>query len=386
MGLIKSQMKNITYSKILNLFRQIVERFPTSHIILFILGCTSIIILFAVKRYCDIKFPFLSSGSPVFSDENFVYHIAVFISTFIILKGLFVFSENANSIKETKRSYQREISILVILITLVVFLYLFFFYPSVLSLLVINKDNEEGPLEWISFLFLIFGSVLFIMSFLKRGKGQNSFPIIRWTLISFALLLLIMAMEEISWGQNIFGWKTPSFFGNNYQNETNLHNFDAKGVDGWISTVYYLGYFLLLVLLPFLSITFSDISDYSFLKFFISKPYIIILGAIPCAFNGPFLNTTIFYRMFLFSSLSILIILVFAKRNDLLKGYYIITAILIVLIQSIFLFFGKTITEYGIQVSEYSELFSQYSLMLYAFDVFNKLKHSNTTNQNLILT
>ena len=37
--------------------------------------------------------------------------------------------------------------------------------------------------------------------------------------------LLVMTMEEISWGQRLFGWQTPQIWcGINHQSETNLHN------------------------------------------------------------------------------------------------------------------------------------------------------------------
>ena len=44
--------------------------------------------------------------------------------------------------------------------------------------------------------------------------------------------------EEISWGQHIFRWQTPSFFSNlNHQNETNIHNisslFNASSNRAW---------------------------------------------------------------------------------------------------------------------------------------------------------
>ena len=40
-----------------------------------------------------------------------------------------------------------------------------------------------------------------------------------------ALVWFVFAMEEISWGQRIFGWDSHEMFAQiNYQNETNLHN------------------------------------------------------------------------------------------------------------------------------------------------------------------
>jgi hypothetical protein len=43
--------------------------------------------------------------------------------------------------------------------------------------------------------------------------------------LSVALALALIALEEISWGQRIFGWEASGPFASNYQHETNLHNF-----------------------------------------------------------------------------------------------------------------------------------------------------------------
>ena len=63
----------------------------------------------------------------------------------------------------------------------------------------------------------------------------------------FAFILciawLIFALEEISWGQRIFGIESPEFFlGHNYQQETNIHNFFINPLAQW----YYNGFNLFL--------------------------------------------------------------------------------------------------------------------------------------------
>ncbi len=46
-----------------------------------------------------------------------------------------------------------------------------------------------------------------------------------WFLSGVALFCLFVALEEISWGQRIFGYRPPEYFlGNNFQQEFNLHN------------------------------------------------------------------------------------------------------------------------------------------------------------------
>jgi len=49
--------------------------------------------------------------------------------------------------------------------------------------------------------------------------------------LGLGLVFLFGALEEISWGQRIFGIETPAYFvENNLQRETNLHNLEILGV------------------------------------------------------------------------------------------------------------------------------------------------------------
>lgn len=73
--------------------------------------------------------------------------------------------------------------------------------------------------EWMQFWCL---AVSFYLSFrmaMRRGPY-------RWFFSLLALSCFYAAMEEISWGQRIFGFSSPAYFKeNNLQGEMNLHNF-----------------------------------------------------------------------------------------------------------------------------------------------------------------
>ncbi len=79
---------------------------------------------------------------------------------------------------------------------------------------------EDGFLEYATVVFELIASVLLFLSIHKKeGTIGKVFKIV------LAILFFIVAMEEISWGQNIFGWGTPEALAEiNYQNETNMHN------------------------------------------------------------------------------------------------------------------------------------------------------------------
>jgi len=73
--------------------------------------------------------------------------------------------------------------------------------------------------EWLQ--FFLFAAAMF---FSLRAVFSPSRYRLFFTLL--ALACFYVTMEEISWGQRIFGWSSPEFFKDrNIQGETNLHNF-----------------------------------------------------------------------------------------------------------------------------------------------------------------
>lgn len=66
----------------------------------------------------------------------------------------------------------------------------------------------------------------------------------------FAAACLLLAGEELSWGQHWIGWKSPQFFQEqNFQRETNLHNL-SSGVRFWLWRVAWIAVVLAGALLP----------------------------------------------------------------------------------------------------------------------------------------
>ena len=87
------------------------------------------------------------------------------------------------------------------------------------ALWVFNK--EDGVLETVPVFFLLGASVLSALIALRIGRGHPRFA----CHLVLALLFFMMAGEEISWGQRIFGFGTPEVMKEvNVQSETNLHN------------------------------------------------------------------------------------------------------------------------------------------------------------------
>lgn len=86
-----------------------------------------------------------------------------------------------------------------------------------------RKTLEEGGIvEWATFLLLLISA--YILFSCARSVRPSLFKAIYYILSGFSF---IIGMEEMSWGQMIFNWKTPSQLALiNDQGETNLHNIE----------------------------------------------------------------------------------------------------------------------------------------------------------------
>ena len=81
--------------------------------------------------------------------------------------------------------------------------------------------REDSYVEYMGFLLLLLTSFLLFLSARKKP--------FRWLYLIFACVFAWAAAEEISWGQRIFGFKTPAFLqALNAQNELNTHNINKR--------------------------------------------------------------------------------------------------------------------------------------------------------------
>ncbi len=82
--------------------------------------------------------------------------------------------------------------------------------------------DEDGPVEWLTFLCLMTAATL-AWRIARRLRGSGD--VRRWFFIAFCLGSLLAGFEEISWGQRLFGIEPPDFFmERSDQQEINLHN------------------------------------------------------------------------------------------------------------------------------------------------------------------
>ncbi len=132
--------------------------------------------------------------------------------------------------------------------------------------------QEDGVLEWSTFWSFIFACILFAIATINRTtSGFKAY----WFLAGLSLFCLVFAMEEISWGQRLLGYRPPSYFlAENYQQELNFHNIIDTNFRKIILSIIILGYG---VFLPLLNSIPS--AQKLFTKWNIILPDINLLGA-----------------------------------------------------------------------------------------------------------
>ncbi len=86
-----------------------------------------------------------------------------------------------------------------------------FYYMSV---------QEDEYIEWASFWAFLLAAVAAVVK--SREPGAVRIP---WFLYGLAFFCFVVAMEEISWGQRVLGYRPPVYFlEHNFQQEFNFHN------------------------------------------------------------------------------------------------------------------------------------------------------------------
>src|SRR4051812_24271651 len=93
---------------------------------------------------------------------------------------------------------------------------------------VYRLGREDGFFEDLTAVCFFAASLLLAVTYWRSRSGNDLFVLRTRHNIWFGLLALLFFFgggEEISWGQRIFGWKTPDAFKHeNIQHETNIHN------------------------------------------------------------------------------------------------------------------------------------------------------------------
>lgn len=109
---------------------------------------------------------------------------------------------------------------------------------------------EDGPLENLQVVVVLVGAVYGLR---LVALPKTTYPMWARGLFVFgAVACIYIALEEVSYGQRIFGWGTPENWGQlNDQNETNLHN-TSSWLDQKPKLILEIGVYVGGILLPLL--------------------------------------------------------------------------------------------------------------------------------------
>ena len=99
--------------------------------------------------------------------------------------------------------------------------------------------QEDEYLEWASFWAFAAASVVFLHRALRPALELRH----AWFVLGLASFCFFVAMEEISWGQRVIGYRPPEYFlASNYQQEVNLQNVIEVQLRGLAVRVVIFGY------------------------------------------------------------------------------------------------------------------------------------------------
>ena len=86
--------------------------------------------------------------------------------------------------------------------------------------------DEDHPVEWLQVVVSFGAALAFAVAAVRARRRGRRGLVVLYVLV--ALACLVVAGEEISWGQRIFGWGTPEELEDlNHQGEANIHNINV---------------------------------------------------------------------------------------------------------------------------------------------------------------
>jgi len=143
---------------------------------------------------------------------------------------------------------------LIIIIVLFSIITLFSLWSALNENTLVKLFAEDGLAEWIQAIFLLLSFIIFLINFiysLRNGVSPDFVALV------FSLLSLFAFLEEISYGQRLFGIETPYYFERyNVHREINIHN--LLPFDSATETVSFALFLVWGIILPFILYTKKD--------------------------------------------------------------------------------------------------------------------------------
>lgn len=260
------------------------------------------------------------------------------------------------------------------------------FFPELAAQLV---RKEDWPFYrnaiFVKFACQIIGLVAFVKIAKHYCRNKQLLPAI--LAVIMCLVFVVMAGEEMSWGQRVFKWSTPkSIAAGNTQNETNLHNFATQE----FQNALYFGGWILLIALPFCRRAINPVlqrfKSLAFLTSWLPPLAFVLIFAVGFGFSDPLKSETgIYYSSNLFIMLGTLVALIALvvkgfKDDSTLAGKSLAITIAFIFIAICNLFFSDVWTHNAGAVTEYLEMFINAGFAWWAWGIYHSITHQSSNN------
>lgn len=218
------------------------------------------------------------------------YDIARIVLYALFLASVLLLFRDDIKQRITDRSLPNWTTVLMVLLPTLALLFAMInaLFPHVGGL-VRMSDNDifTRPGAIARMLFELISCGIFI-SLLPRFVRQKQWLMVG-VLAALVLVLFVMGMEEISWGQRVFQWQTSAYFTkHNVQGETNLHNLNTQ----LFQNALFFGGFILLAVLPFFYNQVAHMlrkkSSLANFVTFLPEPWMIVAFGAGLMFTDPF--------------------------------------------------------------------------------------------------
>ncbi len=143
--------------------------------------------------------------------------------------------------------------------------------------------QEDEYLEWGTFWAFIFAAAVCVLAGIYQRRATGQLP---WFLFGVAVFCVVVAMEEISWGQRVFAYRPPVYFlEHNFQQELNFHNVISTSLRKLAVKGVILGYGVALPLVALIPVVREGLSR-------------VAIIAPPAALAPSFFATYAFYEIY----------------------------------------------------------------------------------------
>lgn len=234
-------------------------------------------------------------------------------------------------------------------------------------------SKEDHIIEYLSSISLAITGLFFLRASAYSKKTMSG-KSINWNTFLFvilAIVFLITAGEEISWGQRLFNFRTPEYLGQlNEQNEFNFHNVDKKFFDRLVdrSTIAFVIICSVLIIFRKKTILGMKAPDIFTISAFAILP-----------FYNQYNNLTLdFYHL---QYIPLIALLIFSIINKDKKYIYavVITLVVSILIPIIHIKFNYLFPSHNNSANEYREFLFGICCLYYSYIILKNVKQEITT-------